>query len=814
MKLFSWSSLFFILSLSFLWGCGYWVWVQTNQSQQAQLYSQLSLQLERSEVLLEDWQRNYRLHLDYLRADLAKMTPPSTDNEIYDPWQELDDKIQHAPWPDALLGYALLDEAGRAIRLSNNVAGQLFTITNTDFSSNHQFLTPMVLPALWVAPVHLELNGQHLLFWFDLAALKQKLLKAQQQAAGEVLLVSASTQLVSPSRYQQTLLARFGMSDLREDQSLKFQLKRPPEDLTRSVQRYDGSMAWPATQLAQLMSTKRQGQTPLFVPNYMGRPSVASWRWSDGWQAYLVAERDLSSMQQQRKTMRQYLLIGLTGLSAVLLLLFWLIQRGMLQQHQSSIGLPDRTMYPASADSVADRAADDLDVTEQRVEERLAVEPAVSAHVTPGDSSALGVAGELMRAWLNDSHSDPLLKVASQRWLQQYAQEPRSNVGCQLRIEITLLLTRLQKQLATKEILLDIAADVPAWAELDIRALLDALTWVIHFRAEQHDVSTLLIKALQIEPNQLRLEIADDGESVAPGQWLTLLQPAQDPTQWPEPLKQLKAVGGHLSAAQPQFSGNKLLLTLPMQTWRAQQPETELQLVDGSALLLCPAGEAQQLYRRTLKQTGLALMPLDDAEQFMQWCSVQNDARLDYLILDENFINADLQIAAQVFQIVRRYFPQLVLIVLAREPLQWQALLEDYQLRVISKPVFSSGLQQALIAGNALVLQPTRPTIWLEATDSLADWLLRQQLIQLGYAPAVLTVGAELPEQALLMLTLESRTIWDKQLKQQAVLWYTVQPVALDAQDDELLVWTSGQGAALLSRRLFQLSERLITDEN
>ena len=116
MKLFSWSSLFFILSLSFLWGCGYWVWLQTNQSQQIQLTSQLSLQLERSEVLLEDWQRNYRLHLDYLRADLAKTTPPSTDNVMYDPWQELDDKIQHAPWPDALLGYALLDESGRAVR--------------------------------------------------------------------------------------------------------------------------------------------------------------------------------------------------------------------------------------------------------------------------------------------------------------------------------------------------------------------------------------------------------------------------------------------------------------------------------------------------------------------------------------------------------------------------------------------------------------------------------------------------------------------------------------------------------------------------
>ena len=813
MKLFSWSSLFFILSLSFLWGCGYWVWLQTNQSQQTQLTTQLSLQLERSEVLLEDWQRNYRLHLDYLRADLAKMTPPSTDNVMYEPWAELDDKIQHAPWPDALLGYALLDESGRAVRLSNNVAGQLFAITDTDFSSNHQFLTPMVLPSQWVAPVHLEFNSQHLLFWFDLAALKQKLLKAQQQAAGEVLLVSATAQLVSPSRYQQTLLARFGLSDLRDDQSLKFQLKRPPEDLTRSNQRYDGSMAWPATPLAQAMTTTKQGQTALFVPNYLGRPSVASWRWSDGWQAYLVAERDLSGLQQQLKQLRQYLVAGLSALSAVLLLLFWLIQRGVRGQ-ESAVLAPQEPELPNATAPLSLTAEA---VTEPDITHSADAPASVSSFpVTPAVAvqAPLTAATKLLQAWMTQPATDSALRAASACWLQQQPAEKNGPVGCQLRLQLSIWLSDLQRQLPAKAVLFDLAADVPAWAALDIPALHRALEWVIYFRSQQHDVSTVLVKTVLTTADRLQLEISDDGETIAPGQWVSLLQPGPNTATWPEPLRALQAAGGHLSAAQSQFSGNKLLLTLPLQIWAAAATEPELQLVDGAALLLCPAGDAQQLYRRMLKQTGLALMPLDDAAQFMQWCSAQNDARLDYLILDESFINADLQIAAQVFQVVRRYFPQLALLVLVRDPAQWLDLQQQFQLRLVSKPVLSPALQQALLAQEALVLSPVPQQVWYEASDPIEDWLLQQQLKALGFAPVLLASEQQLPANTVLMLRLENRLHWQSQLHQQSILWYTAQPVALDADEEEQLIWTFSQGLASLSQRLFQLSERLHTDEN
>lgn len=814
MKLFSWSSLFFILSLSFLWGCGYWVWLQTNQSQQTQLTSQLSLQLERSEVLLEDWQRNYRLHLDYLRVDLAKMTPPSTDNVMYEPWQELDDKIQHAPWPDALLGYALLDESGRAVRLSNTVAGQLFAITNTDFSSNHQFLTPMVLPSQWVAPVHLEFNSQHLLFWFDLAALKQKLLKAQQQAAGEILLVSATGQLVSPSRYQQTLLARFGLADLRDDQSLKFQLKRPPEDLTRSHQRYDGSMAWPATPLAQAMTATKQGQTALFVPNYLGRPSVASWRWSDGWQAYLVAERDLSGLQQQRKKLRQYLLAGLSGLSAVLLLLFWLIQRGVRVREplMPALSAPEPA-EPAVAVTAEAVTTPDIVNSDEAItavsEPFLTVAPAVTTTQAP-----LSAAVQLLQAWMAQTGHDPALRAASACWLQQQPAEKTGPVGCQLRLQLSIWLSNLQQQLPAKAVLFDLAEDVPAWSALEIHALRAALEWVIHFRTQQHDVSTVLVKTLLTTTEQLQLEISDDGETVSPGQWLNMLQPGTDISGWPEPLRVLQAAGGHLSAAQPQFSGNKLLLTIPLQIWAPAVAEPELQLIDGAALLLCPAGDAQHLYRRMLKQTGLALMPLDDAAQFMQWCSVQNDARLDYLILDESFINADLQIAAQVFQVVRRYFPQLSVLVLVRDPALWLDLQQQFQLRLVVKPVLSQDLQQALLVQEAVVLRPVAWPVFFEANDPIEDWLLQQQLTALGYAPVLLEPEQQLPANSLLMLRLENRARWQLHLQQRPVLWYTAQPIALDGDGDEQLVWTFSQGLASLSQRLFQLSKRLITDEN
>ena len=803
MKLFSWSSLFFILSLSFLWGCGYWVWLQTNQSQQTQLTSQLNLQLERSEVLLEDWQRNYRLHLDYLRADLAKMTPPSTDNVMYEPWAELDDKIQHAPWPDALLGYALLDESGRAVRLSNSVAGQLFAITNTDFSSNHQFLTPMVLPAQWVAPVHLELNSQHLLFWFDLAALKQKLLKAQQQAAGEILLVSATAQLVSPSRYQQTLLARFGLADLRDDQSLKFQLKRPPEDLTRSHQRYDGSMAWPATPLAQAMTATKQGQTALFVPNYLGRPSVASWRWSDGWQAYLVAERDLSGLQQQRKQLRHYLLAGLSALSAMFLVLFWLIQRGIRQQ-EAAVAL---IQLPASEQPVVISAATEGAAATRT--ESTQIPPEFEQATIPHDYQ-LKTARNLLQAWLCQPGAEHSLKEISLRWLSQTDQSVR--VACQPVGFISALLTKIQKE-TNKELLFEVAADVPAWAELDISAVAASLGWVIRSRVPHHDVTTLMVKLVVLEPQQLMIEIFDDGESLGAGQWMNLLHQSQESSNWPAELQQLKSAGGHLSAAQQQFSGNKLLLVLPMQELTAGCERDELQLVDGSALLLCPAGDAQQLYRRMLNQTGLGLMPLDDAAQFMQWCSAQSDARLDYLILDEVFINGDQQIAAQVFQIVRRYFPQLALIVLVRQPAQWYELQQRFGLRLVSKPVLRSELQQALLCQEPATLEPALRPVWFDSTLAINDWLLRHQLEQLGYLPLQLQPDMPLPKDALLMLALENNIDAAKS-ELPLLLWYTAEDISLQAQDITQPVWTFDQGPVVLSRHLFQLATRLTTNEH
>ncbi len=812
MKLFSWSSLFFILSLSFLWGCGYWVWLQTNQSQHVQLTSQLSLQLERSEVLLEDWQRNYRLHLDYLRADLAKMTPPSTDNLMYEPWQELDDKIQHAPWPDALLGYALLDESGRAVRLSNSVAGQLFAITHTDFSSNHQFLTPMVLPAQWVAPVHLEFNSQHLLFWFDLAALKQKLLKAQQQGAGEILLVSATGQLVSPSRYQQTLLARFGLSDLRDDQSLKFQLKRPPEDLTRSSQRYDGSMAWPATALAQAMTRTKQGQTALFVPNYLGRPSVASWRWSDGWQAYLVAERDLSGLQQQRKQLRQYLLAGLSALSAVLLLLFWLIQRGIKRQEPAvPVAQPPVIEEPSvvSAELLAASAATEL--TQQVASSQpSAVVPVEFEQATFTHEHQLKTARNLLQAWLCQPGAEQNLKQISLRWLSQTEQSVR--VACQPVGFISALLTKIQKE-TNKELLFDVAADVPSWAELDLNAVAASLGWVIRTRASHHDVTTLMVKLVVLEPLQLMIEIFDDGESLGAGQWMNLLHQSQESSNWPAELQQLKSAGGHLSAAQQQFSGNKLLLVLPMLELTAGCERDELQLVDGSALLLCPAGDAQQLYRRMLNQTGLGLMPLDDAAQFMQWCGAQSDARLDYLILDEVFIHGDQQIAAQVFQIVRRYFPQLVLIMFVRQPEQWLQLQQTFALRLVSKPVLRHELQQALLCQEPATLEPGLRPVWFESTQDVNDWLLRHQLEQLGYLPLQLQPDIPLPDDALLMLALENNTDVAKR-DLPLLLWYTAEEISLHAQDMTQPVWTFEQGPVVLSRHLFQLATRPTTDEN
>lgn len=803
MKLFSWSSLFFLLSLGFLWGCGYWAWLQMNQNQQSQLQSQLALQLERTEVLMDDWQRSYRLHLDYLKTDLAALTPATTDNPIYDPWQELDDKVQHAPWPDPLLGYALLDDAGRAIRLSNAQAGLLFAQTSVDLNPQQPFLTPLVLPSQWVAPVQLAQGNQYLLFWFDLSALSQKLSKALASVGGnEFLLVSKAGQLLSPSRYQSMLLARLGQGDLREGQQLKFLLKRPPEDLSQSRQKYDGSMAWPPTRLAQLLASQRQGMTPLFVPNYLGRPSVAGWRWSDGWQAHLVVERDISSLQQQRKTLRQYLLGGLSALTALLLLLFWLIQRAMNRASQAD--LPDLAVLPPDALAASPVSAP--------VEHAVPAAPGatLSAPDTPvmagigrEHDKYLAAAGDLLQALLSTAAVPAALKDAGADWLQAVPPAPAGDCVVQPVLLLRQLCQKLQAQYPQAEFLLDVAADVPVWLELDHQALLQALDWIARQRLPRPDVAELMMRLQLAEPQRLAVEVIDDGEQISASQWPELSRYGGNQ---PVSLQKLTAAGGTLSPAAPQFSGNKMILTLPVglsAPWQDTQPDW--QLTDGAALLLCPAGDAQQLYRRMLKQSGLALMPLDDAAQFMQWCSQQSTAQLDYLLLDEAFIKADLAVAAQVFTVVRRYFPALTLIVLVRQPELWLGLQQQFALRLVAKPVLAQSLQHALVATTAAVFQHEPPQLWLQAPQPLENWQLRQMAQQLGYQVNSWQPGEQLPEDGILLLPLELLAEWAAG-EQQRVLWYTSAPVAVTDIAQSQDVWTFAQGLSGLSQRLFQLS--------
>ena len=804
MKLFSWSSLFFVLSLGFLWGCGYWAWLQMNQSQQSQLQSQLALQLERTEVLMDDWQRNYRLHLDYLKTDLAALTPATTDNPIYDPWQELDDKVQHAPWPDPLLGYALLDDAGRAIRLSNAQAGVLFAQTAVDLNPQQPFLTPLVLASQWVAPVQLAQGNQYLLFWFDLSALKQRLNKALAAAAGhEFLLVSKAGQLLSPSRYQSTLLARLGQADLREGQQLKFLLKRPPEDLTQSRQKYDGSMAWPPTRLAQLLTSQRQGVTPLFVPNYLGRPSVASWRWSAGWQAHLVVEHDISSLQQQRKTLRQYMLGGLSVLTVMLLLLFWLIQRGVAKSSEEAAATTPPISEPAPVvitESVIEPAPVHADGAMAQ-----AAEPAVVAGsgVGSGHDKYLAAAGDLLQALLSTAAVPAALKDAGADWLQAVPVTPAGICVVQPVLLLRQLCQKLQAQYHQTEFLLDVAPDVPLWLEVEHQALLQALDWVARQRLSRPDVTELMVRLQLAEPERIAVEVIDDGEPISASQWPEL---SRHGNSQPMALQKLTTAGGTFSpAAVPPFSGNKMILTLAVHPLEGPDLHPDWHLTDGAALLLCPAGDAQQLYRRMLRQSGLALMPLDDAAQFMQWCSQQSTAQLDYLLLDEAFIKADLAVAAQVFTVVRRYFPALTLVVLVREPEVWQTLQQQFGLRLVGKPVLAQSLQHALVSQTAAVFQGASPQLWLQAPQPLENWQLRQLMQQLGYQVNSWQPEMPLPGDAILLLPLELQARWPAD-SHQRVLWYTDEPVAVTDIAQSQDVWTFAQGVAGLSQRLFQLS--------
>lgn len=807
MKLFSWSNLFFVLSLTFLWGCGYWVWWQHSQNQQVRSQELLSIQLERAEVVLSDWQHSNQLHLEYLQNALQGISN-SHDNPLYDPAQELDDRIQRTRWPDPLLGYALLDDAGRAVLLSNHSAGKLYPLTAVGASQQLPFLPPLVTSSQWIAPLQLALGSQYLVLWFDVSALRQRLLRLAS-GHGEVLLVNTAAELLSPSRYQSLLLQRF-ISTPGDEQLLRWALKRPPEDLSRSKQRYDSSTAWPATALAKALRQQQTGMTPLYVQNYLGKPSVAAWRWSAGWQAFIVAELDLTAQQQERLQLRQYLLLGLTSLSIVLLLVFWHLQRAAPLQVTEH---PDERRAATGAVSTATAVAGAMAANHEPAEQpeaRLAAAPPV-----PG--AALQSAAGLLQAWLGGQLTSEMLRTVSRDWLQQHQFTlPGEPVLANPQLLLAQLLQREQAESA-KSLQLAFGHDLAGWYWFNWPLL---LTWLQAYstqRLQAADVSDFRVRLLAAEPGLLRLELSDDGQALNQSQWQQQNVAAQC---W----QQLQQQGVTASQFSELFSGNKMVLTLPANAGPQTVEPTEVQFVDATALLLCQAGALQQQYCRQLRQAGLNLLPLDDASQFISWCAEHPQQQLDYMLLDDSAVRADPALVSQVATVVRRYFPAVTLLLLASEPARYLSLCDSVALRVVAKPALTPTLLQALQATAAAVFRAHPVELQLYCTQPMQVLLLQQQLQSLGYPSQLHTL--ESPD-----LSLTHCCLYPRQASSSGepspniapagpVLWYqfsdeaatddgaTDEAPSADSTPDAALCWHSSAGLGALSLQLFLLLQK------
>jgi hypothetical protein len=233
--------------------------------------------------------------------------------------------------------------------------------------------------------------------------------------------------------------------------------------------------------------------------------------------------------------------------------------------------------------------------------------------------------------------------------------------------------------------------------------------------------------------------------------------------------------------------------------------QTELQLLDATALLLSPVGELQHFYRRLLRHTGLELMPLDDAEQFLQWCGSQQQQKLDYLLLDEQFVQTDVALAGRLLRVVRRYFPEVQLLVMTTQPSLWHELTTTLQLRLLLKPLVNTLLQQALVSKNTGIFAFEARKIWLYQPNSLQYWFEEQQLLALGYQVQKVSNIEKLSGLSANDLVLVPSTLQaDLELNNcRALILWTCQTCGQLAGVQH--GWLVGQGACALSRQLFVL---------
>jgi hypothetical protein len=831
-KWFSWVTWFFLLCLLLIWSSGYWLWSQTVRNQFSSQKIEILQQLEITQNLLLNWQQSYRLNLGYLQKQLSDWDPVSVNNPLLDPWQEVDDKLSHALWQDPLLAYAVLDDSGRVLRLSSNQAGDLFAQTQSSPVAEF-FLPPLVMPEQWVVPVLFRINKQSIMLWFDASALKKQIYRQFPEASSpaEFQLISQQGEFWSHSKYRNILLARLGSQGPAPIKLDKFYAKKPPEDLTISRQRFDSSAAWPFTSVFLAMQKQAHGASAGYYPNYLGKPALAAWRWSDAWQAFMVIELDASQVVKQQKSWWRYGFMTLIGLSLFLSLGFYLVQRRLLQAETAN---DEQYEFAQSInlEPATPNAADDATVSEHDAIKAQAVTPAVPANEegytlktidllktqdASNSSPALLPEQPLTVSTLPEEEFGQLLMTQSPRLaasdfpteLYRQSSPQRAMYAMALEPALAQVLQLMRQKLPQHEIGLELAEDLPLWLELPWQSLQRTLQYLVLQACLRAEKSEIIVRVLLAEQQLLRCEIIDGGISLTEGQWFKLLHPssgAKDDVLFRKIQRELTLMSAQLSGcAEP--NGNKMVLSVPVHVLQQAPAEHQpnLQQDDASALLLSPVGELQHLYRRLLRHTGIKLMPLDDATQFMQWCASQRQQQLDYLLLDEQFVNADISLADKLLQVVRRYFPQVRLLVITAQPILWRSLVVTLQLRLLQKPLVNTLLKQALISENAGLFAFRPQKVWLYQPESLQYWFQEQQLLTLGYQVQKVSQSTQLSGLSANDLVLLPSTLQaDVNVNncRAAMLWTCQTHQQLVAMPHS---WLVGQGASALSRQLFVL---------
>lgn len=842
MKVFSWSGLVFVLSISFIWSCGYWLLLQSGSWQLLQQKNELSQQLDKAQTLLQNWQQGYQLHLAYLETELleAQQLPvEGIESALIDPLQLLDEQIRRVLWPDPLLAYTVLDTQGRVLRLSSADASIYLSQTNFQSATSPTFLPPLVLKEQWILPLQVDQQQQRLILWFDASQLQEQLqrLMATPQQVTELLLLSKDAELLSRSRFQKSLLPRLGLDNQDPQQALKIYAKRPPENLLRSKQRYQDAGAWPLTSLMTETARSGSGFIANHYLNYLGRQTLASYRQLPEWQLYLVVERDAGPMLDELATIKMRLLAALTGLSLLLSGVFYLIHR---QLQRAAIAANAADMAAAEQAAIEwsepiDRGFDppvlgtlELEMVDPN-EANLNSDVATVAEYSVADYSAeacpepqtqtisqptsgVPAAAALLQAWLQQPNLDPKLADISRNWLQQMLPEATDQLWCtDMMLDLTSLLAQCNQTDTKMNYLLEANTDFPAALFIQKPRLLTLLQSLLKETERRVGSGVLLVRLMLAETNQLRIEIVDQSHSLTDGQWLNMLDPtAEDQNatavvyrQIQQQLSELKA---HLSARADLAAGNKMVLIVPCEVPQ-QATATTAEPLAGSAMLLCPPGEAQQLYRRLLRQSGLDLLPMDDASQLLQWCE-SSPQELSKMLIDEDFVKSDLLLAGKIAAVVRRYFPDVQVLLMVRQPQQWLDFAQSERLFLLAKPLTPITLATAFQSNTAGIVVGRKAKIWLYQPDPLQYWWIEQQLQSLHYQVQTVTRWPEIPgdltrDYYCLPWSLREE-ITAKTAQPERVLWCK----GAEEGPQQVLhpVWRMADGSAALSRQLHQIT--------